>query len=517
MTDDPSTRKPGTPLIAAQGVSKSFPGVRALADADFAVHAGRLHALLGENGAGKSTLMNLLAGVFRPDAGEILVRGEPVVFRTPRDAQDAGVSMIYQELNLHQNLTVAENIFLGREPTGALGLVDYGAMHRRAAELLHELELEVDPRTPLSRLRLAEQQVVEIAKALSLDARVLIMDEPTSALTEQEVAALFRLIRRCKARGVGLVYITHRLDELEHVADDVTVLRDGRVVAAMPYGRSNRDELIRLMVGRELAADSQQPTTATDEVALRVERLSLQHPDRPRDFVVKEASFSVRRGEVLGLFGLMGAGRTELLQTIFGLHGRASSGEAWVAERRLSLQNPQEAIAAGVALAPEDRKAEGLVLQLSVAENTSLACLDKVKRWGGVSPARERRLAQKYVDRLRVKTPSLGQAVRNLSGGNQQKVVLAKWLATESRVLLLDEPTRGVDVGAKQEIHALIRELARGGLAVVMASSEMPEILAVADRILVLSEGRVTAEFARGEATEELLLRAALPQQRATA
>jgi ribose transport system ATP-binding protein len=390
-------------------------------------------------------------------------------------------------------------------------------MNRRAAELLHELELDVDPRTPLGRLRLAEQQVVEIAKAISFNARVLIMDEPTSALTEQEVEALFRLIHRCKHRGVGVIYITHRLDELEPIADDVTVLRDGRVVAAMPYAASTHDELIRLMVGRELKAATPHAPTATKDEALRVIGLSLRHPERPGDFVVKDVTFSVRRGEVLGLFGLMGAGRTELLQSIFGLHPRAATGEAWVAGRRVELKSPQQAIEAGLALAPEDRKAEGLVLMQSVAENVSLACLEKFQRFGAIVPSRERRLAQKYVDRLRVKTPSLAQPVRNLSGGNQQKVVLAKWLATEPRVLLLDEPTRGVDVGAKQEIHALIRELAAGGLAVVMASSEMPEMLAVADRILVLSEGRLTAEFARGEATEESLLRAALPTQRASA
>ena len=517
MNTNDSPPDGSTPLAEVRGASKSFPGVRALVDANIEVRAGRLHALLGENGAGKSTLMNILAGVFPPDAGEIRVSGRTVAFRSPRDAQEAGVSIIFQELNLHANLTVAENIFLGREPVNRLGLVDYATMNRRAAELLRELELDVDPRTPLARLRLAGQQVVEIAKAISFDARVLIMDEPTSALTEQEVAALYRLIRRCKDRGVGVIYITHRLDELVHIADDVSVLRDGRVVAAMPYAATSHNELIRLMVGRQLDAAGAPPSTANETEALRVAGVSLRHPERAGDFVVKDATFSVRQGEVLGLFGLMGAGRTELLQTIFGLHPRAATGEVWVAGQQLNLKSSQQAIAAGLALAPEDRKADGLVMQQSVAENVSLACLAKVERFGVVSPARERRLAQKYVDRLRVKTPSLGQAVRNLSGGNQQKVVLAKWLATEPRVLLLDEPTRGVDVGAKQEIHALIRELAADGLAVVMASSEMPEILAVADRIVVLAEGRITAEFARGAATEELLLRAALPAQRASA
>lgn len=517
MTYSETTSDRLAPLVEARGVSKSFPGVRALIDANLEVHAGRLHALLGENGAGKSTLMNILAGVFPPDAGQILVGGSPTAFRSPRDAQNAGVSIIFQELNLHANLTVSENIFLGREPLNRLGLIDFCAMNRRAAALLDELELAVDPRTPLARLRLAAQQVVEIAKAISFDARVLIMDEPTSALTEQEVAALFRLIRRCKERGVGIVYITHRLDELEHIADDASVLRDGRVVAATPYAHTTHDDLIRLMVGRELETSGPPAATATSDEALRVVGLSLWHAERTGDYAVKDVTFSVRRGEVLGLFGLMGAGRTELLQTIFGLHPRAATGEAWAAGRPVSLKSPRHAIAAGIALAPEDRQAEGLVLPLSVAENVSLACLESVERWGAVQPARERRLAQRYVDLLRVKTPSLGQAVRNLSGGNQQKVVLAKWLATDPRVLLLDEPTRGVDVGAKQEIHGLIRELAADGLAVVMASSEMPEILSVADRILVLNEGRVTAEFARGQATEELLLRAALPIQRATA
>jgi ribose transport system ATP-binding protein len=514
MTQPDASDAAAPPLVEARGVSKSFPGVRALDAVDIAVRAGRLNALLGENGAGKSTLMNILAGVFLPDAGELVVNGRPVHFRGPRDAQRAGVAIIHQELNLLPELSISENIFLGREPRTRLGLVDYRAMNRRAADLLRRLELEIDPRTPVRRLRVGAQQVVEIAKALSLDARVLILDEPTSAITEHEVEVLFRIIGQLKADGVGLVYITHKLDELPHIADDVTVLRDGRFIAARPYAGATRDELVRLMVGRDLSELFPKTPPKLGAEVLRLEGVSLRRSAAGDDYAVRDASFTVHRGEVVGLFGLLGAGRTELLQTIFGLHPRRTSGAVFVDGKQASIRSPQQAVAAGVALAPEDRKAEGLVLSMSVAENLTLASLAQAMRLGLVSPRREREVAGRFVQRLGVKTPSLDQAVRNLSGGNQQKVVLAKWLAAGPKALLLDEPTRGIDVNAKREIYALIDELAHGGLGVLMASSEIPELLGIADRILVLSEGRITAEFARGEATEEALLHAALPTSR---
>jgi ribose transport system ATP-binding protein len=406
---------------------------------------------------------------------------------------------------------VAENIFLGREPRNRLGLVDCRKMNRDARSLLVALDLDVDPRTPVGRLRVGAQQVVEIAKALSVQARVIIMDEPTSAITEQETRSLFRRIQELKRRGVGVIYITHKLDELPHIADDVTVLRDGRVVGSGPYSIMSREELIRMMVGRELAAGYPKTSAPKREVVLRVEHLSLRRSARADDYAVRDVSFSVCRGEVVGLFGLMGAGRTELLQTLFGLHPHASSGTISIDGRPVSIRSPQQAIAAGLALAPEDRKADGLVLLMSVGENVSLTCLPRLTRWGLMRSRAERELVGQYVSRLGVKTPSLAQPVRYLSGGNQQKVVLSKWLATGPKVLLLDEPTRGIDVHAKQEVYAIVDELARSGLGVVMVSSELPEILAVADRILVLAEGRLTAEFRHGEATEENVLHAALP------
>jgi len=511
MTSSPTNACPTEVLLEARGITKSFPGVRALDGVQITVRSGRLNALLGENGAGKSTLMNILAGVFLPDDGEILLDGRPVRFASPRAARQAGISIIFQELNLVPHLSIAENIFLGRESGNAAGLLDYARMNRAAATLLAELELDEDPRTLVARLRVGTQQVVEIARALSFQSRVIIMDEPTSAITRHEIAVLFRLIHRLKARGVGIIYITHKLDELAEIADDITVFRDGRFIAAQPFAGTTRDEMVRLMVGRELTDLFPKTSAPSGGEVLRVNHVTLPHPERPGDFIVRDVSFSVRKGEVLGLFGLMGAGRTELLQSIFGLHAPTASGEIWISGKPVSIRSPRAAIDAGLALAPEDRKGEGLVLSHSVAVNTTLACLEKISRCGLLQPSLEHTLVSRYIKRLQIRTPNQQQAVRHLSGGNQQKVVLAKWLATRPSVLLLDEPTRGIDINAKKEIYALVDELARDGLAVVMVSSELPEILAIADRILVLAGGRVTAEFARGAVTEEAILQAALP------
>lgn len=506
-----------SPLLEARGICKSFPGVRALHNARITVHAGRLNAVLGENGAGKSTLMNILSGVFPADEGELLLVGTPIAFRTPRDATDAGISIIHQELNLIPYLSVAENIFLGREPLTPLGFVDRKAMNCMASKLLARLELNVDPRALISSLRVGAQQVVEIAKALSTDARVIIMDEPTSAISEQEVAALFRIITELKRSGVGIIYITHKLDELPQIADDVTVLRDGEFVASVPFASVTHDEMVRLMVGRELADQFPKSTTTPGDEILRVTNLTVRDPLHHDRFLLQEISLHVRRGEVLGLFGLMGAGRTELLQAIFGLYPNSTTGVIAVGGQDVQINSPAAAIATGLALAPEDRKLEGLVLPLSVAANSSMASLEQTETYGFLSSAKEQRLAEKYSTRLRLKTPSLRQQVRNLSGGNQQKVVLSKWLATNPRVLLLDEPTRGIDINSKREIYALIDELAAEGLGVIVVSSELPEILAISDRIVVLSEGRKTAEFSRAEANEECILRAALPTGKACA
>jgi ABC-type sugar transport system ATPase subunit len=513
MTDRPPLAAKSDVLLKAHGICKSFPGVRALSDVQITVRRGRLNALLGENGAGKTTLMNILSGVLPPDTGEILLNGRPINFRKPHEAQAAGISTIYQELNLVPDLSVAENIFLGREPRNRMGLIDYREMHTRAQMELAKLGADIEPRTRVSRLRVGAQQVVEIAKAISFDSRVIIMDEPTSAVSEQEVASLFRLIQQLKQRGVGIIYITHKLDELTHIADDITVFRDGQFIAEKAFQDVTHDEIVRMMVGREVTEVTRAAAMPGPEV-LRVQNVSLPHPERADDYAVRNVSFALHRGEILGLFGLMGAGRTELLQTIFGLHSHSSSGDVFVMGNLLKIHSPAEAIRAGIALAPEDRKAEGLILPMSVAENVSLSCLQLAARFGVLRPGRERELVGTYIDRLRVKAASLKQCVRNLSGGNQQKVVLSKWLAAGPKVLLLDEPTRGIDVKAKREIYALVDELALGGLGIVVASSEMPEILALADRILVLADGRVTAEFARGEATEESLLKAALPRRK---
>jgi ABC-type sugar transport system ATPase subunit len=506
-----------TPLLEAIGICKTFPGVRALHDARIVVHAGRLNAVLGENGAGKSTLMNILSGVFPPDVGEVRLDGKPVHFRTPREAADAGISIIHQELNLIPHLSVAENIFLGREPITRSGLIDRRAMNRASTQLLDHLGLTVDPRTPIYKLRVGAQQVVEIAKALSTDARVIIMDEPTSAISEHEVAALFRVIAELKRNGVGIIYITHKLDELPNIADDLTILRDGELITAALFESITSDEIVRLMVGRDLADLFPKSNAVPGKEVLRVTNLSLADQQRPCRFLVQSVSFNVRCCEVLGIFGLMGAGRTELLQALFGLHPQATTGTVLVDGHEMRIDSPAAAISAGLALAPEDRKQEGLVLPLSVAENVSMSSHGKTEKWGFLSNAKEHALAGKYASRLLLKTPSLRQPVRNLSGGNQQKVVLSKWLATEPKVLLLDEPTRGIDINSKREIYTLIDELAGSGLGVVMVSSELPEILAIADRIVVLCEGRKTAEFSRQEATEERILKAALPTGKAVA
>ena len=501
----------GDIVLEAEGITKSFPGVKALDDVSLTLRRGHLTALLGENGAGKSTLMNIIAGVFPADSGEVRLAGQPVRFANPREAHEAGIAMIFQELNLVSNLTVAENIFLGREPLNRFGLIDRRRMNTAAAELLRSLDLAVSPDTPLGHLRVGQQQVVEIAKALSCHAQVLIMDEPTSAITEHEIEVLFALIAKLKAQGVAIAYITHKLEELTRIGDDAMVMRDGKRIGAGPLRDLRRDDIVRMMIGRELDRKPRASTGHPGPEVLRAERVSLMHPERPGRHVVRDVDLSVRRGEVLGIFGLMGAGRTELLETLFGLHPGRGSAACFVNGQPVSIKSPVDAIAHGLALAPEDRKHDGLVLGMSVKENASLASLARCERRGFLNEAAERDLAQEAVTRFRVKTPSIEQIIRNLSGGNQQKVILGKWLAAEPAVVLLDEPTRGIDVNAKEEIYTLVHELASNGLAVIFVSSELPEVLALADRIMVLCEGRKTAEFDRAAASEEALMSAALP------
>jgi len=508
-----ATQTPTVELVA-RGIGKSFPGVRALDDVDLTIVGGELHAILGENGAGKSTLMNILSGVFPPDTGTIEINGEPVTLGNPREAKARGIAMIHQELNLIPGLSIAENLFLGREFRTRLGFVDYARMRSESRQLLERLDLHhLDPDTPVEKLRVGQQQMIEIAKALSFDSKVIIMDEPTSAISDTEVDALFKQVDALKARGVAIVYITHKMDEVWRAAEKITVLRDGKRVASGRLADFGRDEAVRLMVGRnlDLSGMRKEEGAAHGDAFLAVDGISLPHPSRPDRWLVKDVSFSLRRGEILGIFGLMGAGRTELLECLFGLHAKKVSGTVTLENRELRLRAPSDAIAAGIGLAPEDRKAEGIVLGMAVRENTSMAVLDRMSRLGFIRRGAEAEEASRFVDRLRIKTPSLAQAVRNLSGGNQQKVVLAKWLATEPAVLMLDEPTRGIDINAKREIYDLLAELAAEGLGVLVVSSELPEILAISDRIVVLREGRKSAEFDREGANEENLLRAALP------
>lgn len=506
-----------TVVLEASGIGKSFPGVRALDDVSVRVRRGRLLALLGENGAGKSTLMNILSGVFPPDSGTLRIDGSAVSFRNPRAAQAAGIGIVFQELNLIPHLSVAENIFLGREPRTRFGLIDYAKLHADAAALLRRLDLRVPPETLVAELRVGQQQLVEIARALSEHARVLILDEPTSSLSTHEVEVLFAVITELKNRGVALIYITHKFEELARICDDVTVMRDGRVVGEERFERLTRDDIVRLMAGRESRETFQKSPPVLGDEVLRVEGLTLPSPGGGRRNLVEKVSLNLRRGEVLGIFGLVGAGRTELLEAVFGLHSGSVAGKIFVEGRAAEFDSPAAAIAAGVALAPEDRKRDGVVLPMSVAANASLASLDRTLRAGLIDPAREARHVGPYVERFRVKTPSLEQSIVNLSGGNQQKVILAKWLAVAPKVLLLDEPTRGIDVNAKREIYTFIDELARNGLGLIVVSSELPEVLALADRVLVMCEGRRTAEFSRAEASPEKVLAAALPDKAAAA
>jgi len=501
-------------LLAAEGITKTFPGVRALEDVSLRVRAGRLLALLGENGAGKSTLMNVLSGVFPPDAGTIrLGDGESVSFANPHAAQARGISIVHQELNLVPGLSIAENIWLGREPRSSSGFIDYRRLHADTAAILARLDLNVSPDTLVGDLRVGQQQLVEIGKALSTRARVLILDEPTSSLSSHEVEVLFGVIAELKKQGVGLVYITHKFEELARLCDDVVIMRDGRVVGEALYSELTRERIVQLMAGRESKDVFQKSTFEPGAEILKVEGVTLAGGGAGRRLLVDDVSLTLHRREVVGIFGLVGAGRTELLEAIFGLHPDRTTGRVLVRGKPVSFRSPADAIRAGLALAPEDRKRDGLILPMSVAANASLASLRRTLRGGLVSRRRESDYILPYVDRFRVKTPSLTQIVVNLSGGNQQKIILAKWLATEPQVLLLDEPTRGIDVNAKREIYAFIDELAGNGLGLIVVSSELPEVLALSDRIVVMCEGRKTAEFTRAEATPERVLHAALPDR----
>jgi len=494
------------PLLEALHVHKRFPGVHALNDVSLDVRPGEVLALVGENGAGKSTLMKILAGAISPDEGTILVDGHPVSHFSPRRSQDLGIGIIYQELSLVDALSVAENIFLGDLPErrGVPGRVDWPQLWRRSDDLLGRVGCHVRARTLVRRLSVAQKQMVEIARALARNVRVLILDEPTSSLTAQETATLFGIISLLRERGVGIIYISHRLEEIFAIADRVTVLRDGRLVGTLPVAEATTDGLVRMMVGRDLAHLFVRAQGAASAVCLEVRGLS-------RVGALKDVSFQLRAGEVVGLAGLVGSGRTELARCVFGADP-FDAGEIVLNGRPAKLHSPRDAVRLGIGLVPEDRKLQALVLRMSVRENVTLPVLSRLGSAFFPSRARERSLVDGFVRSLTIRTPSIEQRVGALSGGNQQKVIIARWLATEPKVLILDEPTRGIDVGAKAEVHALIARLAEQGVAILMISSELPEILGMSHRILVMREGRLVADIPRADATEERIVTAATGQ-----
>ena len=502
-TPSPSLRPP---LLRAAHVAKSFAGVQALRDASFELRAGEVHALVGENGAGKSTFIRILTGAVEPDAGEIAIDGLVVPQLSPRGAKALGIAAIYQQPALFPELTVAENLAIGVEETGRWGRVDWDARRRRAVELLARVGARIDPEAEASALSMPEQQLVEIARALGANARVLILDEPTASLSEEDAQSLFRVIRELRAQGVGLIYISHRLEELPLIANRVTVLRDGRAIDTRDMTAVSREQLIQLMVGRELSAVFPKRPVAIGDTVLELRGVGC------RESGVRDVSLTVRAGEIVGLAGLVGAGRTELARAIFGLTP-ADSGEIRIRGDAVCIRSASEAISLGVAYVPEDRRRHGVVLPMSVASNVTLASLGAISGEGVLNAldfSRERELALDFSHRLGVKTPSIHTSVASLSGGNQQKVALSRWLVGRASVLILDEPTQGIDVGAKSEIHALMVELAEQGVAILMISSELPEILGMSDRVVVMRGGTVVDTLDRSEATQERILASAL-------
>jgi len=491
------------PLVLMEGIDKSFPGVRALENCRFELWPGEVHALVGENGAGKSTLMKVLTGVFQKDAGRIIYKGKEVKIPNPRVAQELGISIVHQELNLMPHLTVAQNIFIGREARrkGLSLFLDEESMNERAQELLDLFHINIDPRIRVKELTVAKQQMVEIAKALSFNAEVLIMDEPTAALSEAEVEELFRILRKLKEKGMGIIYISHRLEELKEIADRVTVMRDGHYIGTLDIHEATIDKIINMMVGRNIyETSSREHIDKETEVVLEVKNLN-----RGRE--IRDVSFKLKKGEILGLAGLVGAGRTEVARAIFGADS-VESGEVYVRGQRVRIKSPADAIRHGIAYLSEDRRRYGLMLGLSVEDNVVLPSMSEFLRFNFfVHRKKSKERCAEYVDKLRIKTPTLAQKVKNLSGGNQQKVIVAKWLLKNCEILIFDEPTRGINVGAKSEIYKLLNELVEEGKSIIMISSELPEILRMSHRILVMCEGRITGEIDAREATEELVMK----------
>jgi ribose transport system ATP-binding protein len=489
-------------LVLMEGIEKTFPGVYALSQCQFELRAGEVHALVGENGAGKSTLMKVLSGIYKKDAGRILYKGKEVDIPNPRTALHLGISMIHQELNLMPHLTVAQNIYIGREPRAAIPFaLDEKALNAKAEALFAMLHLKLDPRTKVADLTVAKQQIVEIAKAISFNSAVLIMDEPTAALTDTEIDELFNITRQLREKGVGIVHISHRLEELKQISDRVTVMRDGHYIDTVRTAEVTTDRIISMMVGRTIfEATPEVPETPSQEVALEIKKLN-------RGNVIRDVSFNLKRGEILGFAGLVGAGRTEVARAIFGAD-RIDSGEVYVFGQKAQIRSPGDAVRHGIGYLSEDRKRYGLTLGMDVETNVVLAAFQKFLGWlGWVKDASIRATADQYVERLSVRTPNAQQKVKFLSGGNQQKVIIAKWLVADTNILIFDEPTRGIDVGAKSEIYKLLNNLARQGKSIIMISSELPEILRMSHRVMVMCEGRITGELSSAEATQEKIMK----------
>jgi ribose transport system ATP-binding protein len=485
-----------------EGIYKSFPGVQALSDAQFELHYGEVHALVGENGAGKSTLMKILGGIYHKDAGRVLLEGQEVEINNPHMAQQLGISIIHQELNLMPHLTVAQNIFIGREPRARLPFfLDDQTTNQKAERLFEMLNLELDPNTKVADLTVAKQQMVEIAKALSFNAKILVMDEPTAALTDTEIEELFHIIKQLRSQGVGIVHISHRLEELKLISDRVTVMRDGRYIDTLQTKTASIDQIISLMVGRTIYETAPELPEGVEQPVM----LEVRHLNRGR--VLRDISFSLKRGEILGFAGLMGAGRTEVARAIFGADVY-DSGEIYIKGQKVAIKSPGDAVSHGVGYLSEDRKRYGLALGMDVKENVAMAAMKKFLSWlGWMNFKKASARGQEMVTALNIKTPSLEQKVQFLSGGNQQKVVIGKWLTADTEILIFDEPTRGIDVGAKSEIYKLLNDLAHQGKAIIMISSELPEILRMSHRVLVMCEGRVTGILEAKDATQENIMK----------
>jgi ribose transport system ATP-binding protein len=487
-------------LVLMEGIHKSFPGVKALDNCRFQLERGEIHALIGENGAGKSTIMKILTGVYKKDAGSIMYKGKEIDISNPKMAQDLGISIIHQELNLMPDLTVAQNIFIGKEPKKAGLFLDSHEINKKANELLRRMNLSIDAETRVEDLTVAQQQMVEIAKALSYNADVLIMDEPTAALTESEIKELFRIIFNLKEKGVGIVYISHRMEELKKICDKVTVMRDGCYIDTKNMDEVTIDDIIKMMIGREIYVSAPQEVTNSNEIALEVKNLNVGD-------TVKDVSFNLKKGEILGFAGLMGAGRTEVARAIFGAD-KKDSGEIILKGSKIVINNPKDAVNHGIGYLSEDRKRYGIVLGLSIQTNVIMAKFKDFRNsLGFVNNKKSKIVAQKRVNELSIKTPSINQEVKNLSGGNQQKVVIGKWLTRDCDILIFDEPTRGIDIGAKGEIYKLLNELARQGKSIIMISSELSEVLRMSHRVMVMCEGRITGELNIEEATQEKIMK----------